>query len=87
MNENATGLMRVIDFVKLHLKRGSKFATVGAIGFFVDAFFLFLFVQYGHVWYILAELFATLIAFVNNYLLDYYWTFYDVLKKSVKGTK
>jgi putative flippase GtrA len=87
MSENATGLMRVIDFVKLHLKRGSKFATVGAIGFFVDAFFLFLFVQYGHVWYILAELFATLIAFVNNYLLDYYWTFYDVLKKSVKGTK
>jgi putative flippase GtrA len=87
MSENATGLMRVIDFVKLHLKRGSKFATVGAIGFFVDAFFLFLFVQYGHVWYILAELFATLIAFVNNYLLDYYWTFYDVLKKSVRGTK
>jgi putative flippase GtrA len=87
MSENATGLMRMINFVKLHLKRGSKFATVGAIGFFVDAFFLFLFVQYGHVWYILAELFATLIAFVNNYLLDYYWTFYDVLKKSVKGTK
>jgi putative flippase GtrA len=87
MSEMAAGLMRVVDFFKLHLKRGSKFATVGAIGFLVDAFFLFLFVQYGHVWYILAELFATLIAFVNNYLLDYYWTFYDVLKKSVKGTK
>jgi putative flippase GtrA len=87
MSEMAASLMRVVDFVKLHLKRGSKFATVGAIGFFVDAFFLFVFVQYGHVWYILAELFATCIAFVNNYLLDYYWTFYDVLKKSVKGTK
>jgi putative flippase GtrA len=87
MSEMAAGLMRVADFVKLHLKRSSKFATVGAIGFFVDAFFLFVFVQYGHVWYILAELFATCIAFVNNYLLDYYWTFYDVLKKSVKGTK
>ena len=85
MSETAVYLTRVIDFVKFHLKRGSKFATVGAIGFFVDAFFLFLFVQYGHMWYILAELFATCIAFVNNYLLDYYWTFYDVLKKSVKG--
>jgi putative flippase GtrA len=87
MNETASYLMKVIDFIKFHLKRASKFATVGAIGFFVDAFFLFIFVQYGHVWYILAELFATCIAFVNNYLLDYYWTFYDVLKKSVKGKK
>ena len=72
---------RALAFIRNHLKRGFKYACVGTSGFFMDAAILFYLTQYIHIWYVLSELFATLITFVSNYLLNTYWTYRDAMKK------
>jgi putative flippase GtrA len=57
-----------------------KYATVGTTGFFIDASVLYVLTEYGHIWYILSEAFATLVAFVTNYAGNTLWTYRDAMK-------
>jgi putative flippase GtrA len=71
----------VKNTIKKHSKRITKYAIVGASGFFIDAGFLYLLTQYGHIWYIFSEAIATLIAFLTNYTGNTLWTYRDAMKK------
>ena len=68
-------------FIRKHLKRGIKYACVGTSGFLLDAAILYSLTQYGHLWYVFSELWATLVTFATNYLLNTYWTYRDAMKK------
>ena len=68
-------------FIRKHSKRGFKYACVGTSGFLIDAAVLYYLTQFIHIWYVASELFATLVTFASNYLLNTYWTYRDAMKK------
>jgi putative flippase GtrA len=74
-------MVNIIAFIRKHLKRGFKYACVGTSGFLIDAAVLYSLTQYVHIWYVLSELFATLITFATNYFFNTYWTYRDAMKK------
>ncbi len=53
--------------LKDYVKKGFKFMIIGAVGAVVNLGLLYLFVQYGKIWYFWAEVLATLIAFAVNF--------------------
>ena len=67
--------------IRKHLRRLLKYAIVGTSGFLIDAAILYMLTQYGHMWYIVSEAFATLVAFVTNYIGNTVWTYRDAMKK------
>ena len=73
-------MSNVIKPVRKHFRRLGKYAIVGTSGFFIDAGVLYALTQYGHMWYILSEAFATLVAFVTNYAGNTLWTYRDAMK-------
>jgi putative flippase GtrA len=73
-------LASVFKLVRKHSRRLVKYAIVGTSGFFIDAGVLYTLTQYGHMWYILSEAFATLLAFVTNYAGNTLWTYRDAMK-------
>jgi hypothetical protein len=53
--------------LKDYVQKGFKFVIVGAIGTGVNLACLYIFHQYFHIWYITAEVLATVVAFVANF--------------------
>ena len=53
--------------LKDYFQKGFKFVIVGAIGAGVNLGCLYVFHQYFHIWYIWAEVLATIVAFIANY--------------------
>ena len=54
-----------------------KYSVVGAVGFGVHMFTLWIFTDKVHLWYLASAVLAIVIAALNNYILNYYWTFSD----------
>lgn len=54
-----------------------KYSVVGAIGFGVHMGTLWLFTEKVALWYLLSAILAIIISALNNYILNYYWTFRD----------
>lgn len=68
---------------KLFIKQLFKFACVGAIGTIVNLTILYIFTEYLHVYYIISEIIAFIIAGINNYLLNKIWTFKEKIEKKL----
>ena len=60
-----------------HIKQFLKFCVVGVIGTAIDFGLLYLLVEFGHVYYLLAATISFIAAVINNYLLNKIWTFQD----------
>lgn len=54
-----------------------KYGLVGSVGFGVHLLVLWLLTDYGHVWYMASATIAIVVAALNNYILNYLWTFKD----------
>ncbi|MFA5134785.1 MAG: GtrA family protein [Patescibacteria group bacterium] len=75
--------MKIVDrllasqYIQRHpsLPEFFKFAVVGGIGTIVDFGIYALFTRVFLVYYIVARVFSVLIAILNNFLLNKYWTF------------
>jgi dolichol-phosphate mannosyltransferase len=62
------------------LKGFIKYGAVGTIGFGVHLLVLWVLTDYAQLWYILSAIIAVIIAAINNYILNYVWTFSDKKK-------
>ena len=58
-----------------------KYAIVGFLGTFLDFLILYLLVEYGHLWYLLAALISVSIVLWISFSLNKYWTFSNFEKK------
>jgi putative flippase GtrA len=54
-----------------------KYSIVGAIGFGVHMVTLWFLTDKIHLWYLVSAVIAIIVAALNNYILNYYWTFSD----------
>ena len=54
-----------------------KFSLVGGVGAIIDFTVLYLLVQFLGVWYILAATISFVLAVINNFFWNKYWTFRD----------
>lgn len=52
-----------------------KYSLVGIIGFGIHLLVLWLLTDFGQVWYLLSATIAIIIAALNNYIINYHWTF------------
>jgi len=57
-----------------------KYSLVGAVGFGIHLLVLWLLTDYAQLWYMASAVIAIIVAALNNYTLNYLWTFKD--KKS-----
>ncbi len=64
-----------------HVRQFFKFCVVGSIGTAVDFGLLYLLVEFGHLFYLLAATISFIAAVVNNYILNKIWTFRDHSKQ------
>jgi len=74
---------------KPFIKQLIKFAFVGAIGTIVNLTILYILTEFFLVYYIISEIFAFIVATINNYILNKFWTFKEklhekLIKKYVK---
>jgi multisubunit Na+/H+ antiporter MnhG subunit len=74
-------MINMINILKKHFKRLTKYAMVGTTGFILDVTLLFCFTQFVHIWYVASEILATLITFVTNYIGNTIFTYRDAMKK------
>lgn len=65
-------------------KQFFKFCVVGTIGAIIDIGGLWLLVELGGWYYLLAAGFSFTAAVINNYFLNKYWTFNDLSSKNFK---
>lgn len=54
-----------------------KYGLVGSVGFGIHLLVLWLLTEYAHLWYMLSATIAIVVAALNNYILNYHWTFKD----------
>ena len=54
-----------------------KYGLVGSVGFVIHLLVLWLLTDYGHLWYMVSATIAIIVAALNNYILNYLWTFKD----------
>ena len=54
-----------------------KYGLVGSVGFGVHLVVLWLLTEYAGMWYIASAIIAIVVAALNNYILNYHWTFKD----------
>lgn len=54
-----------------------KYCLVGTVGFGIHLLTLWLLTEYAHFWYIGSAMLAIITASLNNYVLNYLWTFRD----------
>lgn len=54
-----------------------KYGLVGSVGFAIHLMVLWLLTDYVHLWYMLSATIAIVVASLNNYILNYHWTFKD----------
>jgi len=54
-----------------------KYGLVGTVGFGVHLIVLWLLTEYAGMWYIASAVIAIVVAALNNYILNYHWTFKD----------
>jgi len=59
------------------LKQFLKFCVVGTIGTAIDFGLLYLLVESAHIWYLLAATISFIVAVINNYIFNKFWTFED----------
>lgn len=59
------------------LKQFLKFCIVGTVGTAIDFSLLYLLVEFAHVWYLLAATISFIVAVINNYIFNKFWTFKD----------
>ena len=57
-----------------------KYCLVGSVGFGIHLLVLWFFTEYAHLWYMASAVIAIIVSAINNYALNYLWTFKD--KKS-----
>ncbi|HOY55899.1 MAG TPA: GtrA family protein [bacterium] len=65
-------------------KQFFKFCVVGTMGAIIDIGGLWLLVELGGWYYLLAAGFSFTAAVINNYFLNKYWTFNDLSSKNFK---
>ena len=63
------------EIKKQPIVKYSKFLFVNIIGLIINLFILYILVDYFHIWYIFAEVFAIGCSFIFNYLGNKFWTF------------
>lgn len=54
-----------------------KYSIVGAIGFGIHMTTLWLLTEQANFWYLLSAIIAIIVSALNNYILNYLWTFND----------
>lgn len=52
-----------------------KYSIVGVIGFAIHMLVLWLLTDYAQMWYLLSATIAIMVAALNNYVMNYHWTF------------
>lgn len=62
-----------------------KFMLVGASGIFVNEFFLWFLTEVSGLFYLVSSLISIEIAIVSNFILNEFWTFRDMSRKSQKN--
>lgn len=68
----------MIDLIYGLIKnRFVKYGISGSIGLVVHMLVLWLLTDIAHCWYILSAIVAIIVAALNNYILNHYWTFSD----------
>ncbi|MCL4677530.1 MAG: GtrA family protein [Alphaproteobacteria bacterium] len=71
----------MLDILKSHYKRFSKFALVGVLNTIID-FSVFAILLYGFgVYYVFAHIFGFLAANTNSFILNSLWTFKGLRRK------
>jgi len=66
---------------KPYIKQFIKFGIVGAIGTLVNIFVLYTFTEIYNIYYIISEVFAFILAGLNNYILNKIWTFKEKIEE------
>ncbi len=74
----------LIERIIKPFKQFFKFCVVGTIGAIIDIGGLWLLVELGGWYYLLAAGFSFTAAVINNYFLNKYWTFNDLSSKNFK---
>ncbi|TES95224.1 GtrA family protein [Patescibacteria group bacterium] len=59
------------------LKQFLKFCVVGTVGTAIDFGLFYLLVESAHIWYLLAATISFIVAVINNYIFNKFWTFED----------
>ena len=59
------------------LKKFSQYFLISLIGLVINLIVLYFLVEFFHIWYIIAELFATTISSIVNFYGNKFWTFKD----------
>ncbi len=59
------------------LKGFIKYGLVGTVGFGEHLLVLWLLTEYVQMWYMASATVAIIVASINNYILNYHWTFRD----------
>lgn len=54
-----------------------KYGLVGSVGFAIHLLVLWLLTEQVHLWYMISATIAIVVAALNNYILNYLWTFKD----------
>jgi dolichol-phosphate mannosyltransferase len=62
-----------------------KFMLVGASGIFVNEFFLWFLTEISGLYYLVSSLISIEIAIISNFILNEFWTFRDMSRKSQKN--
>ncbi len=70
-------LVDIIWSIIARLSGFIKYGLVGTVGFGVHLLVLWLLTEYANMWYITSAIIAIVVAALNNYILNYHWTFKD----------
>ncbi len=73
--------MFMLDVIKSHYKRFGKFAAVGVLNTIVDYLVYCVFVYIFGIYYLLSHLFSFILANINSFILNSFWTFEQSEKK------
>ena len=76
---------KVIGFIRFHYKRAFRTALVGTLGALEQIAITYILTEFLGLWYIASAIFGILVAFGSNYLLNFYWSFRDVINRE-RGT-
>jgi len=68
-------LLRIVSLFRKHFRRIFKSAIVGGIGAVINLTIQYFLTEYFGLWYIYSAIIGFLFSLINNYFLNYYWTF------------
>jgi len=68
-------MSKLFEFIHSHFIKGFKFAVIGGIGAVINITIQYFCTEILGIYYIFSAVIGFSVSFVNNYFLNYYWTF------------